>query len=128
VAAIAQWARVLVAWRDNWLNPPREGMYAGLGAAYDKMVKNRTLTNLYNGLVYYRETTKSGKLFDPSQFAQETRKSVTRAEIQELDDVHRGLDAAVLDAYGWPPNLTDEEILERLLTLNLHRAKTQEKS
>jgi hypothetical protein len=53
---------------------------------------------------------------------------VTRAEIQELDDVHRGLDAAVLDAYGWPPNLTDEEILERLLTLNLHRAKTQEKS
>jgi hypothetical protein len=52
---------------------------------------------------------------------------VTRAEIQGLDDVHRGLDTAVLDAYGWPHNLTDEEILEHLLALNLQRAKAQEK-
>ena len=127
VAEIAYWARKLVEWRQDWLipEPPPAGV---VDVAYDRLIRSRTLTNLYNGLVYYRETTKSGKLFDPSQFAQETRKSVTRAEIQELDDVHRGLDAAVLDAYGWPPNLTDEEILERLLTLNLHRAKTQEKS
>jgi len=54
-----------------------------------------------------------------------TRKSVTRAEIQELDDIHTALDHAVLDAYGWPHNLTDEEILERLLTLNLERAEAQ---
>jgi len=29
----------------------------------------------------------------------------------------------MFDAYGWPHNLTDEEILARLLALNLERAK-----
>mgnify|MGYP003377373153 CR=1 FL=1 len=38
---------------------------------------------------------------------------------------HRKLDVAVLDAYGWPHNLSDEEILERLLALNLERAARQ---
>jgi len=42
-----------------------------------------------------------------------------------LDTVHRRLDAAVFDAYGWPHDLTDDEILERLLALNLERAKGQ---
>ncbi|VAW33623.1 FIG045374: Type II restriction enzyme, methylase subunit YeeA [hydrothermal vent metagenome] len=60
VAEIGRWARALVAWRQAWLNPPREEMYAGLGTAYDKMVKKRTLTNLYNGLVYYRQTRPQG--------------------------------------------------------------------
>lgn len=32
------------------------------------------------------------------------------------------LDEAVLDAHGWPQDLEDEEILERLLSLNLERA------
>ncbi|MBK8901688.1 MAG: class I SAM-dependent DNA methyltransferase [Anaerolineaceae bacterium] len=126
VAAIAQWARALVQWRDNWLNPPREGMYAGLGAAYDKLVQNRTLTNLYNGLEYYRATVKAGKIFDRAEFDKVTRKSVGRDDIQELDDIHTALDTAVLDAYGWPYDLTDEQILERLLALNLERAAKQE--
>ena len=39
-----------------------------------------------------------------------------------LDLAHRKLDKAVLDAYGWPHDLSDEEILERLLALNLERA------
>ena len=38
------------------------------------------------------------------------------------------LDTAVLDAYGWGHNLSDEEILERLLALNLERAEAQEQS
>jgi hypothetical protein len=42
-----------------------------------------------------------------------------------LNLAHRKLDEAVLDAYGWPRNVTDEEILERLLALNLERAATQ---
>jgi hypothetical protein len=41
--------------------------------------------------------------------------------VEELDDIHMGLDTAVMDAYGWPSNLTDEEILERLVALNLDR-------
>ncbi len=36
---------------------------------------------------------------------------------------HKKLDEAVLDAYGWPRDLSDAEILERLLALNLERAK-----
>jgi len=42
-----------------------------------------------------------------------------------LDMAHRKLDEAVLDAYGWPHALSDEEILTRLLALNLERALPQ---
>jgi len=35
---------------------------------------------------------------------------------------HAKLDNAVFDAYGWPPDLSDDAILERLLALNLERA------
>ena len=31
------------------------------------------------------------------------------------------MDLAVLDAYGWPHDLSDENVLARLLTLNLER-------
>ena len=41
---------------------------------------------------------------------------------------HRKLDQAVLAAYGWPPDLADEQILERLLELNLERAAAQQES
>lgn len=39
-----------------------------------------------------------------------------------LDLAHKKLDAAVTAAYGWPTDLSDEEILARLLALNLERA------
>ncbi len=56
-------------------------------------LKKRTLTNLYN------------------------------QRPQWLEDVHRALDKAVLAAYGWPEDLSDPEILERLLALNRERAR-----
>jgi hypothetical protein len=34
---------------------------------------------------------------------------------------HQTLDAAALAAYGWPADLPDEEVLARLLALNLER-------
>jgi hypothetical protein len=40
---------------------------------------------------------------------------------------HKKLDAAVAAAYGWPVDLTDEQILERLLALNLERAEQEGK-
>ena len=55
-------------------------------------MKKRTLTNLYN------------------------------ARPTWLQMVHERLDNAVLDAYGWPHDLTGPKILERLLALNLERA------
>ena len=59
-------------------------------------LKGRTLTNLYN----WRPTW--------------------------LANVHADLDAAVAAAYGWPADLSDAEILERLLSLNLERAAAEE--
>jgi hypothetical protein len=35
---------------------------------------------------------------------------------------HEKLDRAVFDTYGWPHDLSDEEILGRLLALSLERA------
>ncbi len=39
-----------------------------------------------------------------------------------LDNAHRKLDEAVFAAYGWPSDLSVDEILARLLALNLERA------
>jgi len=43
-----------------------------------------------------------------------------------LANIHRELDAAVAKAYGWSdytPEMTDDEILRRLLALNLARSR-----
>ena len=42
-----------------------------------------------------------------------------------LKQIHDDLDAIVPDAYGWPVNLTDEEILGRLVQLNAERAEEE---
>ncbi|MGA1999041.1 MAG: DNA methyltransferase [Terriglobales bacterium] len=39
-----------------------------------------------------------------------------------LDDSHRALDQAVFAAYGWPADITDDDLLARLLELNQQRA------
>ena len=41
-----------------------------------------------------------------------------------LADIHRKLDEAVFAAYGWPPDLSDDALLGRLLEVNLARAGT----
>ena len=61
----------------------------------DAELKKRTLTNLYN----QRPTW--------------------------LANAHAALDAAVAAAYGWPADLADAEVLERLLALNLERSLRQ---
>jgi hypothetical protein len=47
---------------------------------------------------------------------------VSLEDAEMLDHLHMTLDQAVLEAYGWEHNLSDEQILERLLRLNLERA------
>lgn len=109
--AIAAAARELVAKRDLWLNPPDlvERVPEVVPGFPDRIVprnekaaavlKSRTLTNLYN-----MRGTPEGAW---------------------LDNLHRTLDAAVAAAYGWPADLSDEEILSRLLELNLARSAAQ---
>jgi type II restriction/modification system DNA methylase subunit YeeA len=64
-------------------------------AGIDVTLKKRTLTNLYNE--------------NPTW----------------LQNAHRKLDEAVFAAYGWPSDLSDDDILARLLELNLKRAGTR---
>jgi hypothetical protein len=42
--------------------------------------------------------------------------------VSVLGQVHDEIDQAVTDAYAWPCNLTDEQILDRLMALNRERA------
>jgi len=106
--AIAVAAQQLNTLRENWLNPPEwtdwlrtpEEEKAGYPArpvaklGFENDLKKRTLTNLYN------------------------------ARPAWLDNAHKTLDAAVAKAYGWKdytPEMADEEILRRLLLMNLAR-------
>jgi hypothetical protein len=45
-----------------------------------------------------------------------------------LDLAHQRLDAAVSAAYNWPADVSDDEILSRLLALNLERAVQRKSS
>lgn len=75
-----------------------------------------TLTGLYNVL----EKVRAGAELTP---AEADVKSRGRALI--LKDLHDQIDRATADAYGWPHDLTDEEILEKLVALNAERAKEE---
>jgi hypothetical protein len=55
--------------------------------------------------------------------AKRTLTNLYNARPTWLDLVHRKLDEAVLAAYGWKSGLSAEEILKKLLALNLERAK-----
>lgn len=102
---IAAAAKRLNDLRDNWLNPPDlimrvpevvEGYPDRLlpkNEAAAQGLKQRTLTNLYNERPAW------------------------------LENAHRNLDEAVADAYGWKADISEDEMLAKLLTLNLERAK-----
>ncbi|MEQ8403593.1 MAG: hypothetical protein RKE49_00750 [Oceanicaulis sp.] len=42
-----------------------------------------------------------------------------------LKDIHDQIDAAVFEAYGWPADLSEDAILERLVALNHERAEEE---
>lgn len=102
---IAHAAFNLNRFRENWLNPAEWSdrvpeVVPGYPdrivpkAEHEKSLRKRTLTKLYNDR--------------PSW----------------LDNTHKTLDLAVAKAYGWTdytPDMPDEEILKRLLKLNLER-------
>jgi hypothetical protein len=59
---------------------------------------------------------------DPADLEKRTLTNLYNQRPTWLANAHADLDSAVLDAYGWPAGLSDGEILERLLALNLERA------
>jgi hypothetical protein len=46
----------------------------------------------------------------------------TRGCVSLIRQYHDTIDQAVADAYGWPADLADEQILEKLVVLNKERA------
>jgi hypothetical protein len=50
-----------------------------------------------------------------------SERSAAQQHFLDLCD-HARLDAAVFAAYNWPANLTDDQLLEKLLALNRERA------
>ncbi len=61
-----------------------------------------------------------------AQLRERTLTNLYNRRPEWLQVAHRKLDGAVMDSYGWPHDLGDQEILERLLALNHQRAATQD--
>ena len=59
---------------------------------------------------------------DPDELRQRTMTNLYNAPPVWLQIAHQEIDEAVSAAYGWPADLPDDEILSRLLALNLERA------
>ena len=57
----------------------------------------------------------------PSDLKRRTLTNLYNARPTWLHIAHKNLDDAVFAAYGWPPDLSDGEIIARLLALNLER-------
>jgi hypothetical protein len=81
----------------------------------EKQLQKRTLTNLYNALEDYRQNKAALFLKWGDGF-------ITLTDMEALHDLHTELDQAVLAAYGWPPNLNEEQILARLLAESVQRS------
>jgi len=90
------WARYVVNADKNGVGTVRYPRLEPRDSDYAAKLNKRTLTNLYNERPAW------------------------------LDLAHKKLDSAVAAAYGWPTDLTDEQILERLLALNLQRVAEEE--
>jgi hypothetical protein len=77
-----------------------------------------TLTRLYNVF----EKIRSGEKLDTQDEAIKTSGFVLI-----LKDHHNKLDALVAEAYGWPENLSENEILAKLVALNAERAAEEKR-
>lgn len=122
--AISGAVRELDQLREQWLNPDdwvKEEILEFPGSAdgpWSRYVQDSDERGL--GTVRYPRTVPR----DDETAAQLARRTLTHLYNQRpawLDHAHRRLDEAVATAYGWPADLPDEEILERLLAVNLER-------
>jgi hypothetical protein len=128
-AAITAAARELNELRERWLNPPEwtetrtlefPGSRSGPWSRYVDLKTVDAVTGV--GTVRYprlepRDADCAAKL------KKRTLTNLYNERPAWLDLAHKKLDAAVAAAYGWPADLSDEQILERLLALNLERAE-----
>jgi hypothetical protein len=77
-----------------------------------------TITKLYS----VREKLQSGALLNESE------KAIHDAGcVGVIHELHNKIDAAVAEAYGWPADLSDDDILGRLVALNKERAEEEKR-
>ena len=75
-----------------------------------------TMTGMYNVL----EKLRSGEVLTAKE-----RTIHEQGLVSVLKQLHDDLDIAVAAAYGWPFDLTEEEVLTRLVALNAERAREE---
>lgn len=124
-SAIAEAAKELDWLRNSWLNPPewtREEVLEFPGSKdgpWARFVHDPDARGI--GTVRYPRIIAK----DPDcaeQLAKRTLTNLYNERPTWLDLAHRKLDEAVFAAYGWDPGMGDEEILAKLLELNLQRS------
>lgn len=125
-AAIAAAAKELNELRENWLNPPEWTRTETLefpgtvGGPWDRYIDPATVTDRGSfkvGTVRYpRLVARDAEC--AARLKQRTLTNLYNARPAWLATCHKKLDDAVAAAYGWPADLTDDAILERLLALN----------
>ena len=142
---IAAAAKELNQLRENWLNPPEwtrtevlefPGTVGGPWARFiagnpkaqspnPKQTGGNPKTEI--GVVRYpRLVAKDAACAE--KLKERTLTKLYNERPAWLEHAHRKLDEAVAAAYGWPADLSDEEILSRLLALNLERAAAEAKA
>jgi hypothetical protein len=124
-AAIAAAAKELDDLRSRWLNPPEwtgeevlefPGSADGPWARYVHDPDARGLGTVRYPRLAPRDAGCAGQL------AKRTLTNLYNQRPAWLDLAHQKLDAAAFAAYGWPVDLSDDDLLARLLELNLARA------
>ena len=122
---IAEAARELDRLRTGWLNPPewtREEVLEFPGSASGPWARyvHDPLSRGIGTVRYPRRVPNSDEA--ARELAKRTLTNLYNQRPTWLALAHQKLDSAVFAAYGWPDTLTDDAILELLLSLNLHRA------
>ena len=75
-----------------------------------------TVTGMYNAL----EKLRAGEALDDAE-----RSVHDRGQVSILRQIHGELDRAVLDAYCWPVDLSDGQVLEKVVALNGERIEEE---
>jgi hypothetical protein len=123
--AIAAAAKELDTLRSSWLNPPewtREEVLTFPGSVDGPWARYVTEQNAKGiGTVRYPRIVPADDAA-AKKLAKRTLTNLYNERPTWLDLAHKRLDEAVFAAYGWPTDLSDDEQLAKLLSLNLERS------
>ena len=133
--AIAFAAKDLNELRERWLNPPEWTVekileFPGtIGGVWDRYIDKSKIENPKSQIGPVRYPRLEPRDADcAAKLKKRTLTNLYNERPTWLANAHKQLDAAVAAAYGWPADLTDEQILEKLLALNLARAAEEAKA